>query len=700
MPQVHKRTCHICEANCGLLIAMDGEEIVSIKGNPDHVLSRGHICPKGTAIADLQTDPDRLRGPVKKLADGGWQAISWDQALAQIGGRFAAIAQDGGKPALYMGNPSAHDYGISTQAGQLRRALGIRNIYSASTLDQIPHHRVQYEMYGHVSLAPVPDIDRCMNLVIIGGNPAASNGSIWTVPDFKKRVREMQMRGGTLTVIDPRQSETALLADTHHFIRPGSDTALLLALLKMLFDEGLVDPAPVAELLDDSWERLSAALAQFAIADLSAHCAIAPEAIADLARSLVITRPAALYGRMGVSVTEYGTLNQWLIQLINIASGNLNREGGTLVPEPVLDTIALVGRGSFRQVATSRGEMPAVMGELPMVTFAEEMLREDAERIRTLFVVTGNPVLSAPDGARLDRALAGLDLMVSIDMYVTETSRHADYILPPCGPLSKDHYPLFFGPLAVRNFGCYSPAILPVPDGEKTDWEIVAELAGALIQAQGQERPNVREPREALDQMLRSSPAALTLADLEAAPDGIDLGPLRPALAERLKTESGLIHAAPQDFLDELARFAASLSEQSAHDLLLIGRRHIRSNNSWLHNSRRLLKGPDRCTLLIHPDDAAQRGLGDGDLALVTSAVNSVTIPVEVSPTMMPGAVSIPHGFGHGRGGVQLSVAAAKPGVSINDLTDPARYDRLSGNAVLNATPVTVVRHEAMEAAE
>ena len=699
MSMIHARTCHICEANCGLLVEVEGREILSIRGNPDHVLSRGHICPKGTAIADLQDDPDRLHKPVKKV-DGQWQEIGWEQAYTEIAAKLVALKGQGAKPAIYAGNPGAHDYALSTQVGQLRRAIGLKNIYSASTLDQIPHHVVQYHMYGHVSLAAVPDIDRCQYLVIIGGNPMASNGSIWTVPDFRKRVKEMQARDGRLVVVDPRRTETARIADAHHFVKPGTDTALLIGILKSIFDSGLVDTSRVDALLDDSWSAIEPAVAGFDMDQLAAHCGISVETMEEMAAQLAADQPAALYGRMGVSVCEFGSLNQWLIQVINIASGNLDRVGGTMVPQPALDTINLVGRGSVRTVDTVRGPMPSIMGELPTITFADEMLRDDEQRIRSLFVLTGNPVLSAPDGAKLDRALERLDLMVSFDMYVTATSRHADYILPPCGPLEKDHYPFFFGPLAIRNYASYSPAIFDMPDGEKADWEIVAELSLAIMAQDGQDLPNIRVPRDVLDNMLQSSPAGLTLAEVEAAPNGIDLGPLQPCMAERLRTENGKIHCAHPDFLAELQRFAASLDDEQPDALRLIGRRHVRQNNSWLHNSKRLLKGPDRCTLMIHPDDAMARGLTDGGMATVTSRVNSVDIPVEVSDDVMPGVVSIPHGFGHGRKGVGLSVAREKPGVSINDLTDTERFDPLSGNAVLNAVAVTVARAEELVAAE
>ncbi|MBA4747853.1 MAG: molybdopterin-dependent oxidoreductase [Sphingopyxis sp.] len=696
---VHARTCHICEANCGVLVELDGRHVVSIKGNRDHVLSRGHICPKATAIGDLQDDPDRLRQPMKRTADG-WQAISWDAAFSEIAARVVALQASQARPAFYAGNPNAHDYAIAGQMGALRKAVGSKGTFSASTLDQIPHHYVQYQMYGHVSLAAVPDIDHAHAIVIIGGNPAASNGSIWTVPDFKRRVSEMQARGGKLVVVDPRRTETAKLADQWLPVIPGTDTALLIAILRAVRQRCPELTAPLAALVDDSWAALDGQLAAFDDAALANHCGVAVDAIASIANLLTSGQPAAVYGRMGVSVTEFGTLNQWLIQLINLVSGNLDRVGGTMFPEPLLDTIALVGKGSIRTVETARGPMPSVMGEIPMIAFADELLRDDDQRVRMLFVMAGNPVLSAPDGARTDEALAGLDLMVSFDMYVTETSRHAHYILPPCGPLEKDHYPLFFGPLAIRNYGAYSPALLDKEPGSKADWEVVAELAAAIFAAKGEAMPNTPSPREQLDQMLRASPRGMSLAKVEAQPNGVDLGPLRPNLAERIRTSNKRIHAVPAPLVEELERFKAELTATPGDILRLIGRRHVRSNNSWLHNSKRLVKGPDRCTLMIHPDDAAARGIADGDLVEVASRVGRVTVAAEGTDDMMPGGVSLPHGWGHGRAGVGWQTAASHPGVSINDLTDPERYCRLTGNAVLNATPVTVERAAVEVAAE
>ncbi|OYU15101.1 MAG: oxidoreductase [Alphaproteobacteria bacterium PA4] len=695
----HLRTCHLCEANCGLIIETDGRTVLSIKGDPENPLSRGHICPKATAIADLENDPDRLRTPVKRTP-AGWQPIGWEQAYAEIATKVASIRAGGGETALYVGNPTAHNYSLSPQIPALRKALGSTNNFSASSVDQVPHQLVQMWMYGHNALFPIPDIDRTQHMVIIGGNPLASNGSVWTVPDVKKRIQALQARGGRLTVIDPRRSETAAIADAHHFIRPGSDPALLVALLLALDAAGLVRPGRLAPMLE-GWDMVWAALRAFDIPALAAACGIGEAEIRALAAEMGSGEPAIVYGRIGVSTAEFGTLNHWLINLLNIATGNLDRIGGAMFSTPAVDIVGQSGSGTRGRFHSRVSGHPELLGEYPAVAMAEEMLTPGDGQIRALVTIAGNPVLSVPDGGTLDRALAGLDLMVSIDMYVTATSAHAHYILPPCGPLEKDHYPLFLGPIAVRNFAKYSPPVFAPTPGTKSDWEIVAELARAIAGAQGLPLPNIVHPRETLDRMLQNSPRQLSLADVEAHPHGLDLGPLEPRLPDRLRTPDKTIACAPPLLLADLSeRFAAWLATPAHDGLVLIGRRHIRNNNSWLANSRRLAKGPARCTLMLHPDDAAARGLADGDAATISSAAGSVTAPVEITDTMMPGTVSLPHGFGHDRAGVQLSVAAARPGVSHNDLTTRDRIDPLSGNAALVGTPVVVAAAITAVAAE
>ena len=689
MSQIHARTCHICEANCGVLMTVEEGKVTKVTGNPDHVLSEGYICPKATAIPDLQNDPDRLRAPMKKV-ENGWEEISWEQALSEIAAKHQEIVSGPKAAAAFFGNPNVHNYSSSFSTRGLIKAWGAKGIYSASTLDQLPHMICQKWVYGHNALYPVPDIDRTLYMLCIGGNPLASNGSLWTVPNVKKRIQRLQARGGKFVVVDPRKTETAKIADGHHFIRPGTDTALLLGLLLALDEAGLVNPGRLMPMLK-GWGAAWAALHQFNLADLSEHCGIPVADIRAIAAELGNGQPAIVYGRMGVSVARHGTLNHWLIQLLNISTGNVDREGGVMFPDAIIDPVELSGTGSYGRYHQRLSGRPEVLGELPAVELAPEITTKGEGQIGALLTIASNPVLSAPGGRQLDKALETLDLMVSIDMYITETTRHADYILPPCGPLEKDHYPMFFAPLAIRNYAVYSPALFEKAEDSKADWEIMADIEGAIRVARGENEPPVKtEPHIVLNEMMKNSPHKISLAEIEAHPNGYDMGPLKPRLPERLKTDDGLIHCAPEFPMKDLAAVKAEFTVPAAGSFSLIGRRHLRSNNSWLHNSHRLLKGPNRCTLMIHPDDAAGLGLSDGDVAEVSNHVGTVELPIEITEDIMPSVVSMPHGYGHGRKGVKLSVAGANPGVSMNDLTDPALVDDLSGNAVLNGVPVKI----------
>lgn len=680
MGDIRRRTCHICEANCGLLIEVEGRRVLSIKGDPDNALSRGHICPKATALQDLQDDPDRLRRPQKRVGEA-WHEISWEQAFAEIGEKTRAIlARDPAGVAVYSGNPNAHSYGNGLSSGAFKKSLGRPQTFSASTVDQMPHQVANLMLLGHSGLWAIPDIDRTETLVIVGGNPVASNGSVWTVPDFRARAKALQARGGQLVVVDPRRTETARIADRHLFIRPASDALFLSALLAAVLERRAAADHP-------AWVRgLDTVAEVLAGRDHGAACAaagIAPEDVAWLAERLC-SGPAALYGRMGIATQETGTLNAWLIALINIAAGQLDREGGLVFPAPAIDLTATSGPGAIGRRHSRVSGHPDVLGEFPAAAMAEEIETPGEGQIRALFVTAGNPVLSTPNGARLDKALAGLELMVSIDMYRNATSRRAHYILPPLGPLERDHYGLVLLPIAVRNFAAYSQPTLEPEPGGLHDWEILRGLAGA-ISGQPVQSPT---PRETLDMMLQRGEYGISLADLEAAPSGIDFGPPKAGrLPERLRTPDKTIDCATPAMLAALA--ALEVPEERP-GLYLIGRRHLRTNNSWLANSRRLVKGPERCTLMIHPDDAGARGLDDGGRATVTSRSGAVTLPVEVTEDIMPGTVSIPHGWGHALPGIAMEVARAHAGVSANDLTEETRIDPFSGNAGLSGVMVEV----------
>ncbi|MDG9666842.1 molybdopterin oxidoreductase family protein [Hahella sp. CR1] len=746
--RLHFRNCTLCEAMCGLRIETHGDEVVSIKGDAEDPFSEGFICPKAVALQDLQNDPDRLRQPLRRTADG-WEEISWGEALDYTAQRLIQVREEHGRNALgvYLGNPNVHDHGNTLFILPFLRALATRKRFSATSLDQLPHMLANLTMFGNQGLFPVPDIDRCDLFVCIGGNPLASNGSLMSAGGVERRLKAIRERGGKVVTIDPRKAETAKVADEHIFIRPGTDVLLLLAIINVLFDEDLVNLGHLADITEDV-ELLRLAGEAYPAERVAEATGVAADDIRKLARELAQTRQAVLYGRMGVSVQRYGGLCVWLIYCINILTGHLDRRGGLMFTQPAIDLPAIGAmsghKGHFGRYRSSVRGLPEFGGELPAATLAEEILTEGPEQIKAMVVVAGNPVLSSPNGGRLDAAFESLEFMVSIDMYVTETSRHADIILPPAGPLQRSHIDIVFAALAVRNTVKYSPPLFPKEDNELHDWEIFLELSRRLssrdlrssIEAEfkykllkrlgpdgladiylqlgpyGRDLPaserwsgyleralQALHPGHPLRQLWKQGPLSdenrdlpkgLSIKTLLQHPHGVDLGPLRPCLPQRLFTKDKRINLAPKIYLSDLSRVKALLNESGDDALLLIGRRHVRSNNSWLHNSHRLVKGKNRCTLLMHPRDASRYGVRDGEDAEVRSRVGVVVLPVEVTDDIMPGVVSIPHGWGHKRSGVNWCTASAHGGVSVNDLTDELWVDPLSGNAALNGVPVTV----------
>ncbi|MCP8464417.1 molybdopterin oxidoreductase family protein [Pseudomonas sp. ZM23] len=690
---LHYRACHLCEAICGLTIETEGERIVSIKGDQQDSFSRGHVCPKAVALQDIQSDPDRLRQPVRRVG-GEWQPIEWNEAFELVAARLKDIRERHGNDAVavYQGNPSVHNYGLMTHSNYFLGQLKTRNRYSATSVDQLPHHLVSQQMFGHGLLIPIPDIDHTDFMLILGGNPLASNGSIMTVPDVEKRLKALKNRGGRLVVVDPRRTETAAIADQHLFVRPGEDAALLLGMLDTLFSEGLTRDT---HLPVNGLDTVRAALAPFKVDAMAVRCGVPAEDIRQLARDFAAADKAVCYGRMGVSTQVFGSLCQWLVQLINLLTGNLDRVGGTLCTTPAVDLVATTAGGAFNRWQSRISRLPEYGGELPVAALAEEMLTEGEGQVRALVTVAGNPVLSTPNGRRLEQALDGLEFMLSIDLYINETTRYADLILPPTAPLEHDHYDTTFNVFAVRNVTRFNEAVLPKPDGALHDWEIFVGLARAYAERMGTELKPTMAPEQMIEMGLRFGPFGdaserkLNLARLREYPHGLDLGPLKPNLAPRLKTTSRSVEAAPEIFLGDLRRFADT-QVPALDQLLLIGRRHVRSNNSWMHNYHRLVKGKPRHQLLMHPRDLASRGLVDGQRVRVRSRVGSIEIEVAASDEVMVGVVSLPHGWGHARPGVQLAIAREQGGASANDLTDERHLDALSGNTALNGVPVEV----------
>jgi anaerobic selenocysteine-containing dehydrogenase len=667
------RACNLCEAICGLAIEVDGPRIVSIRGDEDDPFSRGHICPKGVALLDVHEDPNRLRRPLKR-AGTDWIEISWDEAFDFAAERLAAIQKAHGNDAagFYVGNPTVHNSGTLFSIPALARVLRTKNAFSASSVDQLPHQLTSLLMYGHQFLIPIPDIDRTSYFLILGANPLASNGSLMTAPGVERRLKAIRERGGKIVLIDPRRTETAAVANEHHFIRPATDAALLMAILNTIRDEGLLRVPDRVTGLDEALTSIAEVTADVA----AAMTGIEAGTIRRIAREFAAAPSAVCYGRVGTSLQAFGTLNQWLVQLLNLVTGNLDREGGALVTQPLVPVTGPGTRpGHYARWRSRVSGRPETAGELPVAVLGEEILTPGEGQIRAMITIAGNPVLSTPDGRRLDEALASLDFMLSIDIYRNETTRHASLILPPTSSLNHDHYDLIFNAFAVRNVARFNEAIWPRPDDERYDWEIFHELCTRLG----------GKPVLSTAQTLGAS-----IDTLKAAPHGLDLGPLAPSLFDRLETPDKRIQCAPPPILADIARFRAE-SASAPGTYTLIGRRHLRSNNSWMHNSHRLIKGKARDQLMMHPADLASLGLIDGQLVEIRSRTGSVRVAVQATDDVMRGVVSLPHGFGHTRPHTRLGLAEHHPGASYNDLTDATAVDAVSGNAALNGTRVEVV---------
>lgn len=680
------RACNLCEAICGLEIEIDGPRIVSIRGDDADPFSRGHICPKAVALKDIHEDANRLRRPMQRVG-GEWRELGWDEAFELAAEKLAAIVSQHGNDAVgfYVGNPTVHNAGTLFSIPQLARVLKTKNAFSATSVDQLPQHVVSLLMFGHQFLIPIPDIDRTDFFFILGGNPVASNGSLMTSPDVTQRLHDIRKRGGKVVVIDPRRTETAAIASEHHFIRPATDAALLMAMINTMRTENRfrISRPERLEGLDGALDAIAAMTPEVA----ETITGIDANTIRRIAREFASASSAVCYGRVGTTLQKFGTLNQWLVQLVNLVTGNLDREGGALLTAPL---IPITGPGTRpghhgRWSSRVRG-LPESGGELPVAVLAEEILTPGDGQIRGMISICGNPVLSTPDGRRLDDALRSLEFMLSVDIYINETTRHADLILPPTSSLNHDHYDLLFNALAIRNVARFNAAIWPRPDDERYDWEIFNELCARLATKLEREFRPLPPTARVVEGLLAK--AGGSMETLTAAEHGIDFGPLAPSLYDRLETPDQKIHCAPAALLADVERFQ---SQSVSGSFTLIGRRHLRSNNSWMHNSHRLIKGPRRDQLMMHPDDLASLGLVDGQTVEVRAAAGSVRIPVQATDSVMRGVVCLPHGFGHHRAGTRLGLAEENPGVSYNDLTDANAVDAVSGNAALNGTPVDVI---------
>ncbi|MDT4911478.1 MAG: hypothetical protein QOC66_606 [Pseudonocardiales bacterium] len=707
-------TCPLCEATCGLEITLQDGRIESVRGDDADTFSHGFICPKGASLKALHEDPDRLRTPLIKR-DGVFVEATWDEAFAEIDRRLPQLRADHGDNAVavYLGNPGAHNLGSLLYGRLLWKALGTQNVYTAGTVDQVPKHFSSGYLFGDGLTIPVPDVDRTDFLLLLGANPLVSNGSLMTAPDMRGRLKAIRSRGGRIVVVDPRRTQTAEAADQHLAIRPGADALLLAAIAQVLFAEQRVNLRDLDGHVTgvDDVGRLVAPFTPEAVARV---VGVEADTIRTLARELSAADRAVVYGRIGTTVQSFGTLTSWLVDVLNVLTGNLDREGGAMFP------LAAGGQANAqpgRRRGFTHGRwrsrvrgLPEVMGELPVATLADEILTPGDGQVRALITVGGNPCLSTPNAVQLTEAIEQLDFVLSLDVYLNETSRHADVILPGPTPLARDHFDLVFYQLSVRNVANWTPAVLATDlpqewqtilrligvvtgQGPNADVAALDDFVGAQAAAKGGLDPALVDgrtgPARLVDLMLRAGPYDITLADLEAQPHGIDFGPLQPRIPDVLATPSGTIELAPPAITDDVPRLVAALDSEPTQ-FVLIGRRQLSSNNSWMHNLAPLVRGANRCTAQLHPEDADKLGLVDGALARVSSRTGALTVPIEITDSVRPGVVSIPHGWGHGLDGTRGQVANAHPGVNSNVLADDLLLDVPSGTAVLNGIPIEV----------
>ena len=703
--KVHYRTCHLCEAMCGLRIETEGDRVVKIEGDKEDVYSKGHICPKGVALQDIHNDPDRLKYPMRRKG-AEWERISWAEAFDEVETKLNAIRDKYGPDSLglYMGNPGVHNTGTGLFFFDFAKALGTKNRFASHSLDQLPQMFVNGEMFGHQAMFPVPDLERTSYFLALGANPLVSNGSIMSTPDIQGKLKRLQARGGKFVVIDPRRTRSAKLADEHYFIRPGTDVLFLLAFVHVLFELDLLQVDRVSA-YTDGIQTVGELCQPYTPALVAPLIGIEASTIRQMVKDFCAAEQAICYGRLGVSVQEYGSLCHSLINAINIQTGNIDKAGVVMFPLPAMDFVKLLKHEAkaFRWNSRVRG-MPEVASDLPSTGMAEEMLTPGEGQIKAMITLAGNPVLSAPNSSQLDKAFSQLEYQVAIDIYLNETTRQADIILPPATALEVLHYDFVLNIVALRNVANFSAPVFPINSGQRYDWQIILELQKRLEKGNSfllglkHRILSWLTPERRINLGLRIGPYGLfskhklSLQKLKDNPHGLDFGPLQPALPKRLFTKNKRINLAFPRILEDLERIPILIEQlkNSSDTLLLIGRRDLRSNNSWMHNSIRLVKGLNRCTILMHPKDAAKRQLVNGSFVEVSSATGQIKLTVELSEDIMPGVVSIPHGWGHKLKGTKIRVAEQKPGVNVNELTSEQLVDAPTGNAVLNGIAVEV----------
>ena len=706
---------------CGIAVEHDGENILSIKGDANNVLSKGNICAKAVGLQDIHVDPDRLKKPIKKV-DGEWVEISWDDAFEEVAEQLANIQSKYGKNALatYYGRSVAHNIGALLMVHPVRRIFDTQNTYTGSTVDQQPHNFVWYFMFGHQFLSTIPNLKNTDYYLMLGTNPKVSNGAqMATGAHTYKKLTAIQKRGGKVVLIDPRRTESAKYCTEHHFIKPASDALFLIGIIKTIFSEGLADAGRLKPYIKN-WDRLEPAFADFELPKIAEVTGIAEADIKRIAIELASASSAICYGRTGLSMQTFGGLCNWLMMVVNIITGNMDEPGGMMFAMPAIDMLEGIddARGTYDTFRSRVSERKEFAQELPVSVLAEEIMTPGEGQVRGFFASAGNGALSMPNGKLFEEAMDQLDFMVAVDPYLNETTRHADIILPPVGPFEKSHYDLFYHTYDTINWATYHPPLFKPEAPGYTDFEIVSEvLRRFTIKRAASPLKKLRARifgslsklitvEFILDMGLRFGPYGaklnpfsdgLSLKKLKANPHGVFLGEPKQCLPERLFTKDKMIDVAPELIINDLPRlkrhwFAGEHGyDESEYDMKIISRLTERTLG-WMHHSKRLVRGKTACTLLINPDDARSRGLEEAEEAKITSAAGSIQAPIEITDDMMPGVVCLPHAWGHNREGTRQRVANAHPGVSLNDITNEKVMDELTGNAVVHGVPVKVTK--------
>jgi anaerobic selenocysteine-containing dehydrogenase len=705
--------CRICEPLCGMVATVEDGRLVQLRPDREHPLSRGYACPKGIAMTEVQNDPDRVLHPLKRVGGPGeFERTTWSEAMRAIAGELKRILAERGPESVgwYMGNPGAFSYSHVLWVKGFLDGLGTPHYYSAGSQDVNNRFAASALLYGSPLVVPIPDLIETDFLFMVGANPLVSHGSVLSAPRVREQLNGIVERGGRVVVVDPRRTETARQFE-HLPVRPDADAWLLLSMLNVIFEEELTDREFISRWTTGA-DALSEQARAYAPEQTESRTGLPPERVREVARGFARANSAAAYGRTGSCLGRFGTLVAYLLDALNAVTGNLDSPGGAVFGRPPisLDDIGeKAGLDTYGKVRSRVGGFPDVIGNLPATLLPREITTAGEGQIRAFFVSAGNPVLSVPDGDALEAAFAELDLMVSLDLYVNETNRHAHYVLPATTFLEREDVPVAF-------LGFYSTPFIQVtepvvePAGEaREEWRVIDELSRALGVAP-YSLPVLRRlaklgiritPRRLIDLLLRVGPAGdrfglrpsgLSLAKVARSPHGIVLDDriATGVLARKLRHGDGRVHLHESAIASELGRLGSVNGDSADFPLKLIGLRELRSHNSWMHNAPLLMRGGRSHALRIHPDDAERAGLADGDRARIASRAGAIEAPVKLTDEMTPGTVALPHGWGHKGGGWRL--ANSNGGANVNALapSDPESLERLAGMAHLNGIPVRV----------